>query len=470
MAIEHRRCADRRPEELPNSIGPQNAQSQDESQTESIHKDSKMLPTGRQCAQNSESSRQLSKGASPQTGEALPCGSDVNCCWNGIKEALAKSAEKCIPKKNPIRNPWISPTTLELIVKRNRARTIKSKKKISREIKRKVRIDKNRFYESTADDIITADEHGNTRKVYNAVRKLTGTKDPSIDTVKDENGKFTADTNEKIKQWAKHFENLLNRPTANPASLNIRSQSLAQGDTNPPSPEEIMQAIAKLRTNKAAGDDNLPPELFLYGMHELLPHFQDLLLSIWNNEKIPDDWKTAVIVPIHKKGDKANCANYRGISLLNIAFKILEAILKNRIEPAYESVARKNQAGFKAKRGCRDQIFAIRQIVEQRYEFDRQTVLVFIDFKAAFDSVNRETIWRILESHGLPPKLIQVLRAMYTETFSTVSVYNSLSKPFAIVSGVRQGSILAPFYLTLLSTGQCMKPPKSSPSASLSTI
>ena len=128
----------------------------------------------------------------------------------------------------------------------------------------------------------------------------------------------------------------------------------------------------------------------------------------------------------------------------------LEAILKNRIEPAYESVARKNQAGFKAKRGCRDQIFAIKQIVEQRYEFDRETLLVFIDFKAAFDSVNRETIWRILESHGLPPKLIQVLRAMYTETFSTVRVYNSLSKPFAIVSGVRQGSILAPFLFNLV--------------------
>ena len=124
-----------------------------------------------------------------------------------------------IPKKKPIRNRWISPRTLELIAKRNRARTTKSKKKISREIKRQVRIDKNRFYESTADDIVTAGEHVNSRKVYNALRKLTGTKYPSIDTVKDENGKLIADANEKTKQWAKHFENLLNRPTANPASL-----------------------------------------------------------------------------------------------------------------------------------------------------------------------------------------------------------------------------------------------------------
>ena len=149
-------------------------------------------------------------------------------------------------------------------------------------------------------------------------------------------------------------------------------------------------------------------------------------------------------------GSTAKCSNYHGISLLNIAFKILEAILKNRLEPAYDTVARDNQAGFKKKRGCRDQIFAIRQTVEQRHEYNRQTVLVFIDFKAAFDSVNRETIWCILESHGLPSKILQILRAMYTETFSTVRVYNSLSNPFAIVSGVRQGSILAPFLFNLV--------------------
>ena len=293
MAIEHRRCANRRPEE-------QNAQSQDESRTESIHKDSKMLPTGLQCYQNSESSRQLSKGASPQTGEAAKqkrCKLLLELNQRSIGDVRGKVYIEGEAHPEPLdlaHNIGIDCETEQSL-------DHKSKKKNSREIKRQVRIDKNRFYKSTADDIITVDEHGNTRKVYNAVRKLTGTKDPSIDTVKNENEKLIADTNEKTKQWAKHFENLLNRPTANPASLNIRSQSLAQADTNPPSPEEIMQAKAKLKTNKAAGDDNIPPEIFIYGLHELLPHFQHLLLSIWNNEKIPDDWKTAVIVPIHKK-------------------------------------------------------------------------------------------------------------------------------------------------------------------------
>ena len=126
--------------------------------------------------------------------------------------------------------------------------------------------------------------------------------------------------------------------------------------------------------------------------------------------------------PLHKKGDKSKCSNYRGISLLNIGFKVLEAVLKNRLEPAYESVARKNQAGFKRNQECRDQIFTIRQLDAQRYRFDRQTVLVFVDFKAAFYSVVRNIIWTIVETHGLPGNIADILKYMYTETLRQVHI------------------------------------------------
>ena len=135
---------------------------------------------------------------------------------------------------------------------------------------------------------------------------------------------------------------------------------------------------------------------------------------------MPSEWKTAVIVPLFKKGDKTNCANYRCISLLNFACKILQAVLKNRLEPAYKG--RPNQAGFKKNKGCRDQIFAIRQILEQREEFKRLTNLIFIDFKAAFDSVDRNCIWRICKDLGLPDKLLDVLQMLYSETYSRVRV------------------------------------------------
>ena len=77
-------------------------------------------------------------------------------------------------------------------------------------------------------------------------------------------------------------------------------------------------------------------------------------------------------------------------------------------------------------------------------------MLVFIDFKAAFDSVNRKSIWKVCYSLGMPNELLDILKAMYTETFCRIRVYNSLSRPFAVVSGVRQGSILSPFLFNLI--------------------
>ena len=139
-----------------------------------------------------------------------------------------------------------------------------------------------------------------------------------------------------------------------------------------------------------------------------------------------------------QKGDKTNCANYRGIG----------AVLKNRLEPAYKG--RPNQAGFKKNKERRDQIFAIRQILEHCEEFKRLTNLNFIDFKAAFDSVDRNYIWRICKDLGLPDKLLDVLQMLHSETYSQVRVYNTMSRQFSILSGVRKGSIWSPFLFNIV--------------------
>ena len=164
----------------------------------------------------------------------------------------------------------------------------------------------------------------------------------------------------------------------------------------------------------------------------------------------PRYWNISVIIPCYKNGDKAKCSNYRGISLIAIALKVLEAVIKNRLEPAYTKAARINQAGFKKGVGCRDQVFTLRQILEQRYQFSRWTVLIFIDFKAAFDSVNPEAIWTILSNLGLDPIIINILRTMHAKTTSKVSVNITLSREFEIANGVRQGSIIAPFLFNLV--------------------
>ena len=129
------------------------------------------------------------------------------------------------------------------------------------------------------------------------------------------------------------------------------------------------------------------------------------------------------------------CENYRGISLLRIAFKIIESVLLYRLRPLDKPVARDYQAGFCSGRGCRSQIFALRQILEQRNEYTRKIVMVFIDFKSAFDSIDRSAIWQILEQLGLPQKILAILKEMYTITYCQIRACGSFSEKF-VTTGV----------------------------------
>jgi hypothetical protein len=88
-----------------------------------------------------------------------------------------------------------------------------------------------------------------------------------------------------------------------------------------PSHPEVQIAIAKLKKNKLPGNDEIPTELIQAGGETLLSAIYKLINSVWNKEQLPDQWKESIIVPVHKKGDKTDCNNYRGISLLT-SYKI----------------------------------------------------------------------------------------------------------------------------------------------------
>jgi hypothetical protein len=101
---------------------------------------------------------------------------------------------------------------------------------------------------------------------------------------------------------------------------------------SPPTANVVYGVIKKLKLNRAPGDDCINAELRKNGGKHLWKCIFDLILEIWNKEVMPADWKTAVICPIHKKGSKLKCNNYRGISLLNVTYKIFTNILTKYIE------------------------------------------------------------------------------------------------------------------------------------------
>jgi len=94
-----------------------------------------------------------------------------------------------------------------------------------------------------------------------------------------------------------------------------------------PSEFEVELAIEKLKSHKSTGIDQIPMELIKAGGRTICCAVHKLIVSIWNKEELPAEWKELIIVPIHKKGDKTDCNNYRDISLLPTTYKILSNIL-----------------------------------------------------------------------------------------------------------------------------------------------
>ncbi|CAE1284126.1 unnamed protein product [Acanthosepion pharaonis] len=88
-----------------------------------------------------------------------------------------------------------------------------------------------------------------------------------------------------------------------------------------------------------------------------------------------------------------------------------------------ESSVRPSQGGFRLGRGCVDQIFSLRRTIEQRWAYQKPTVLYIIDIAAAFDSVGRDSLWRIMEANGMPAKLLRLIKGYYRSTRARVRAY-----------------------------------------------
>jgi hypothetical protein len=120
-----------------------------------------------------------------------------------------------------------------------------------------------------------------------------------------------------------------------------------------PSHLEAQIAIVKLKKYKSPGSDAI--------------HI--LINSIFNKEELPDQWKESIIAQIHKKGDKTDCNNYRGISLLSTSYKILLNILLSRLNLYIDEITGDHQCGFRCNRSTTEQIFCLCQILEKKFEF-----------------------------------------------------------------------------------------------------
>jgi hypothetical protein len=243
---------------------------------------------------------------------------------------------------------------------------------VRREASRHFRNKKREYLKDKINELATNSKNKNIRDLYRGINEFKRGYQPRNNLVKDENGDLLADSHNILNRWKNYFSQLLN--VHNVRDVWQIEVHMAEPLVPGPSPLEVEIAIVKLKKYKSPGSDQIPGELIQAGGEILLSAIHKLITSVWNKEELFDQLKESIIVPIHKKGDKTDCNNYHGISLLSTSYKILSTILPSGLSPCIDEIIGDHQCGFQCNRSTADQIFCIRKILEKNGSTMRQYI------------------------------------------------------------------------------------------------
>jgi hypothetical protein len=213
-----------------------------------------------------------------------------------------------------------------------------------------------------------------------------------------------------LEKWQQYFIELLNPETERINSTKTHEGPINNLEPEDPTYEEINEIIKNMKPKKAAGPDEILSEFMENGGLTLKQKIHQLIVKIWKQEKIPCEWSEGILCPIYKKGDRKQCNNYRGLSLLNITYKIFALLLYNRLSEIIEPEIRNYQMGFRPNRSTINNIIIMRQIYKKCHEYNIDLHNIFIDFTQAFDTINRDVIYSSLTKHNIPDKMIKLIK------------------------------------------------------------
>ena len=160
---------------------------------------------------------------------------------------------------------------------------------------------------------------------------------------------------------------------------------------------KVKGCLGNTTTDKASGDNGIPAELFQILNNDAVKVLHSMCQQIWKTQQWPQDWKRSVVIPIPKKGNPKECSNYRTIVLISHASKVMLKILQARLQQYVNRELPDVQAGFRKGRGTRDQIANIHWIIKKAREFQKNIYFCFIDYAKAFDSVDHNKLWKIIQ-------------------------------------------------------------------------
>ena len=324
-------------------------------------------------------------------------------------------------------------------------------KKINKKVKYEVKRWKKILLDKEVEEMEIAHAKNDSHELFKKVKKLAGERSKTQVAAKDKDGILKTAPDEVMNCWEEYFCKHLNTkfPRDENVLQSIPDPPTTDTDSEPFTIEEVEKAVKTLKNNKACGWDKIAAESIKKGgnaMNQMLLKISNLA---WLEGKTPEDWSKGLITPVFKKGDKLDPANYRAITLLSIPGKVFCRMILNRIQETIDTHLMEEQCGFRSSRGTTDAVFAVRQIMEKARERRLQLHWNFVDFKAAFDTIWREALWKCMNASGVDRVMVGLIQSMYEQSECSVTVNGNITNWFKVGTGVRQGCLLSPSLFNL---------------------
>ena len=314
--------------------------------------------------------------------------------------------------------------------------------------------DYNSWLEEMTKQMEVANGQGDMETVYKTVRIISGSKRVYSNTAPavDAEGKRILDPEELSKVWKEFLQGKFSETDLEKGRKQYDDLGPKQGD-EPLTEQAFVRALIKIKTGKACGPDGIPSEVFK-NCEAAARELYEVLSIIWKQEYVPPVLIRASFIMIFKGGNSNDYMRYRCLGLLPHSYKILSLIMLERLQKECSSYLADWQAGFRAARGCRDNILLLRLLFDQVIENGDSVCVTFIDYTAAFDTVSHRCLDESLKRAGASRKTRAMFRAIYAAANGVARV-NGLhgkkkySKSFTIRRGVIQGDIISPMFFIL---------------------
>ena len=385
---------------------------------------------------------------------------EAHARWGSLKSTIYNAAIQTYGKKQHKNADWFEAniTRMEPVIKAKRTALLNYKKDPDHQSLHRLRTARNDaqktarrcandYWLQLSQKIQQASDIGDVRTMYQYIKQATGKPTKKCAPLKSKSGSIIKNKNEQMDRWVEHYydlyshENIVSQEALNSLEVLPVMEELDME----PTMEELNRAIDALPSGKAPGADGIPPEVIKAGKSILLHPLHELLRLCWKEGQVPQEMRDSKIVTLYKnKGDRSDCNNYRGISLLSVVSKMFARVVLKRLQVLAERVYPESQSGFRARRSTVDMIFSIRQLQEKCREQQMPLYTAFIDLTKAFDLVSRQGLFQLLEKIGCPPRLLSIIASFHNDMRGSVSYDGEISEPFLIKSGVKQGCVLAP--------------------------